>query len=97
MSQVKSLKEIALLGVYQDIEVSLMAKLIPIKEGPPVKKRRKLLPSAKSGRWFVTRNAAEMNPRFDPTEETKKKLDEYLVSVKIAKRRFVARKIDICN
>jgi len=81
MSEVKSLKEIALLAVYNDIEVSLMAKLIPINEGPPVKKRRKLLPAARSGNWFVTSNAAEMNPRTNPIDHIKKKLSEYLVSV----------------
>jgi hypothetical protein len=80
MSEVKSLKEIALLAVYNDIEVSLMAKRKAKEEGPPVKKRRKLLTAAKSGNWFVTRNAAEMNPRTNPIDQTKKKLDEYLVS-----------------
>ena len=75
MSEVKSLKEIALLGVYEYITLSLTAKAEPIKKGPPVKKRRKLLPAAGSGRWSIT--AEEV----DPIEQTKNKLAEYLVGV----------------
>lgn len=74
MKEVKSLKKIAFLGVYQHIASSLKANA----SGPSAQKKRKLLSvAASSGKWSVTDTKSSVTEAEDSV--LKKKLDECLV------------------